>query len=414
MKIRLTSIGLAVALTVGTAISACSDDNSPGSPPPSNDAGDSGNGDGGSAVTAADVVKNYAKIVHENYEESVAQAKKLQAAVDAFLAGPSEETLAAARKAWTEARPSYGQTEAFRFYGGPIDADNTGPEGEINGWPLDEAYIDYVIGKDPNDPNKEIILEGGIINTSTSEAITKESIAAKNEQGGEANISTGWHAIEFLLWGQDRSTTGPGNRPYTDYLTTGGTNHNQQRRRDYLKAAVDLLVDDLESVEVQWHTDTADTYASKFIAGDQNTAIRNILNGIGSLAKKELANERMNNAYQTKDQEEEHSCFSDTTLQDLTANAKGIENVYLGRYGNVDGAGIDDLVKAKNPALDAEVKQNIAASLSAIAAIPAPFDQAILSDEGHTKIKAAIDSVDKAAESLVSAATALGLQINLE
>ncbi|WP_394837582.1 iron-regulated protein [Pendulispora rubella] len=414
MKIRLTSIGLAVALTLGTAIAACSSDDSPGAPPAGNDAGDSGKGDGGTgAVTAADVVKNYATIVHENYEDSIAQAKKLQTAVDAFLAAPSQATLDDARKAWTQARPSYGQSEAFRFYGGPIDADNTGPEGAINGWPLDEAYIDYVL-KDPAHPEQGE-LKGGIINTNTGEAITKESIAAKNEQGGEKNLSTGWHAIEFLLWGQDLSTTGPGNRPYTDYVTgTGGTHDNQQRRRDYLKAAVDLLVDDLESVEVQWHTDTADTYASKFIAGDTNAALTSIIKGLGSLSGAELSKERMNNAYETKDQEEEHSCFSDTTLQDLTANAKGIENVYLGRYGNIDGAGLDDLVKAKDAALDAKVKQQLAASLDAIAAIPAPFDQAITNDAARPKVKAAIDSLGELTKSIVKVATTLGLTINIE
>jgi len=410
MKIRLTSIGLSVALTLA-AISACSSDDNSGTPPTNTDAGDSGKGDGGSGVTTADVVKNYAAIVHENYEDSIAQAKKLQTAVTAFLAAPSQETLDAARKAWTEARPSYGQTEAFRFYGGPIDADDTGPEGRINSWPLNEAYIDYVL-KDTQHPEQGE-LAGGIINTNLSEAITKESISAKNEQGGETNLSTGWHAIEFLLWGQDLSTTGPGNRPFTDYVT-GGTHANWERRRTYLQAAVDLLVDDLESVEVQWHTDPADTYASKFIAGDANTALTNIIKGIGSLSGAELSKERMDNAYKTLDQEEEHSCFSDTTLQDLTANAKGIENVYLGRYGNIDGAGLEDLVKAKDPALDAEVKQRLTASLNAIGAIPAPFDQAILKDDSRVKIKAAIDSLAQLTESIVKVATSLGLTINIE
>ena len=54
--------------------------------------------------------------------------------------------LVPARKAWLAAREPYGQTEAFRFYGGPID-DAKGPEGRINAWPLDEAYIDSVKGK---------------------------------------------------------------------------------------------------------------------------------------------------------------------------------------------------------------------------------------------------------------------------
>jgi putative iron-regulated protein len=37
--------------------------------------------------------------------------------------------------------------------------------------------------------------------------------------GVEANVATGYHAIEFLLWGQDLNGhgVGAGNRPWTDY-----------------------------------------------------------------------------------------------------------------------------------------------------------------------------------------------------
>ena len=58
--------------------------------------------------------------------------------------------------------------------------------------------------------------------------ITAEALTAANEEGGETNISTGWHAIEFLLWGQDLSATGPGARPATDYTTAP----NAERRGD--------------------------------------------------------------------------------------------------------------------------------------------------------------------------------------
>ena len=80
------------------------------------------------------------------YEASLDSATELDAAIDAFLADPTEETLEAAKQAWLAARDDYGLTEAFRFYGGPIDNETDGPEGLINAWPLDEVYIDYVEG----------------------------------------------------------------------------------------------------------------------------------------------------------------------------------------------------------------------------------------------------------------------------
>ncbi|MCA9572117.1 MAG: iron-regulated protein, partial [Myxococcales bacterium] len=172
-------------------------------------------------ANTADAVSNYAAIVEATYADTLAGAKALDAAVGAFVAAPSDTTLADARDAWRASRVPYLQTEVFRFYEGPIDDPETGPEGLLNAWPLDEHYIDYVEG----DPDT------GIVNG--TEPLDGATLEALNEVGGEKNIATGYHAVEFLLWGQDHSDTGPGDRPYTDYVTDGsGTAANQQRRAD--------------------------------------------------------------------------------------------------------------------------------------------------------------------------------------
>ena len=116
-------------------------------------------------------------LVHAAYEDSLAAARNMQQAIAAFTAAPSTESQAAARKAWLAAREVYGQTEAFRFYGGPIDSAN-GPEARINAWPMDEAYVDYVEGK----------ANAGLIN-SRKQPISKKALAALNERGGEENIA---------------------------------------------------------------------------------------------------------------------------------------------------------------------------------------------------------------------------------
>lgn len=349
------------------------------------------------------VVEHYADMVHENYEDAIGGVATLKTRIDDFVAAPSEQGLADARDAWLAARSVYGQSESYRFYGGPID-DEDGPEGRINAWPLDEAFIDYVEGDDA----------AGIINDpATFPEITKEILVAQNEKGGEKNIATGYHAIEFLLWGQDRSADGPGDRPYTDYVTDGtGTAQNQDRRATYLRLVTDLLLEDLTSVEVQWEPGE-DNYAASFVS-DPTAALSKMLKGMGSLSGAEISRERMNNALQEQDQEEEHSCFSDNTHADLVANATGVQNVYLGRYGGEDGPGVDELVAAVDPDLDARVKSDLDALLGAIDAIPQPFDQAILDDAGRAKIQAAIDAAKKVTDDIVDVATALGVTINLE
>jgi putative iron-regulated protein len=140
--------------------------------------------------------------------------------------------------------------------------------------------------------------------------------------GGEENISTGWHAIEFLLWGQDRSETGPGDRSFTDYVDAKAP--NADRRRQYLSVSTALLVDDLSGITVQW-TPSAKNYRAKFEKGSKES-VRKIIVGLGSLSRGELAGERMEVALNSQDQKDEHSCFSDNTHRDIVNNAKGIQN----------------------------------------------------------------------------------------
>jgi putative iron-regulated protein len=357
---------------------------------------------GTTPLDARPVVENYVAIVHANYEDNLDGAEALKTAIDAFVATPSQANLDAARAAWLSARDPYGQSESYRFYGGPID-DDDGPEGRINGWPLDENYIDYVEGSDM----------AGIINMPVEfPMITKQVIADNNELGGEKNLSAGYHAIEFLLWGQDLSADGPGDRPFTDYVTGGtGTAANQDRRGQYLTQVTELLIDDLRSVEEQW--EPGEAYAAELVAGTPEAALSKMLTGMGSLSGAELSRERMNNALQEQDQEEEHSCFSDNTLADLLGNATAVENVYLGRYGAIDGPGLDELVKSRDAALDTKLKTQLTAAIKAIEAIPDPFDQAISSEDGQAKVQTAIDALKTVTDTLVEVATLLGVMINL-
>ncbi|MBX3157168.1 MAG: iron-regulated protein [Deltaproteobacteria bacterium] len=351
------------------------------------------------------VVDNYATIVHANYADALAKAVDLKTAIDAFVAAPTAASLEAAKTAWLAAREPYGQTEAFRFYDGPIDNPTDGPEGLINAWPLDEAYVDYVVGDDT----------AGIINDPAGfPSLTKDIIAEQNEKGAEENVSTGYHAIEFLLWGQDLSTTGPGARPHTDYLSVGGTAANQARRGQYLKAIAELLVDHLTTVRDAWVPGGAN-YGRDFRALAPREAVRRVMQGLGSLSGAELSGERMATAFDNRDQEDEHSCFSDNTHRDLRANALSLQNVYLGRYAAIDGPGFDELVRARDAQLDAKMQAQLADSIAKIEAIPVPFDQALLDDaNGRPKIRAAIDALLAQTETMVEVATLLGIKINIE
>jgi putative iron-regulated protein len=335
------------------------------------------------------------------YSESLESARAMDEAIDALVADPTPERLEAAKQAWLTARDDYGPTEAFRFYGGPIDDEETGVEGLVNAWPLDEAYIDYVEG----DP------AAGIVNTADEHpTIDAETLVAANEQGGEANVSTGWHAIEFLLWGQDLSADGPGARPVEDYTA----NANADRRAGYLATTSDLLLEHLEGLVAAWAPDEDGNYRSEFVALDPAESLAMIITGIGELSSGELAGERMSVAYEERSQEDEHSCFSDNTTSDIVANASGIGAVVNGDYGDVSGPGLADLLAGTDEALSEELVAAVEESTALAEAIPAPFDQHLGidvpdDDPGRQSILATIESLQGQAEVIAAAATALGI-----
>ncbi|GAB1436552.1 imelysin family protein [Sphaerotilus sulfidivorans] len=356
------------------------------------------------ATTSADaeaVVRHHAVLVEAVYADTLAAAKALQSAITTFVAEPSAEALDKARQAWRAAREFYGQTEAFRFYGGPID-DDRGPEGRLNAWPLDEAYVDAVEGKP----------RAGLINNPKFR-ITKASLSRANERGGEENISAGWHAIEFLLWGQDRSETGPGERSPDDFID--GKAPNADRRRQYLTVVTELLIDDLSFLVNAW-APAARNYRARFEKGGRES-VRKMIVGLGSLSRGELAGERLEVALNSQDQEDEHSCFSDNTHRDAVTNAQGIQNVWLGQYARRDGSllqgpGLRDLVAAKKPELAERTTTQIAASMAAAEAIQAPFDREIAGAKdapGRLRVRKTIDSLVAQSKLLVDAAAAVGI-----
>ncbi len=352
-----------------------------------------------------EVVANYANGVHHLYSQSLGSAQAMDRAIDQFLQEPTAAHLEAAKRLWLIARDDYGPTEAFRFYDGPIDHPDTGPEGLINAWPLDEAYIDYVV----DSPT------AGIVNDAEAfPVINADLLMSLNEEGGEANVSTGWHAIEFLLWGQDLSVAGPGERPIEDFTT----NANADRRATYLAVASDLLLQHLQDMADAWAPGRGDNYRAEFTSVAPDEALRRIITGIGELSRGELAGERMTVAYEARSQEDEHSCFSDNTTADIVANAAGIQMVFLGNFGQVAGPGILNLIQAQDAEIADQLAAQIERSVNLTKAIDAPFDQHLLegvsdAEAGRKAVLDAIVALEEQTDTIVSAAQALGITISV-
>ena len=356
------------------------------------------------------VVAHYAELMQAEYDDTLALAGELQTNIERLLAQPSGEHLAAARTAWIHCRTPYSQSEVGRFYGGPID----GIEGYINAWPIDENYLDYTVG----------MPDVGIINEARAfPVISSEVLLGANEREGAKTVSTGFHAIEFLLWGQDLYGDGPGRREYTDYVDGAtGPGRTAARRRQYLHLLAELLVNQLRTVDLEWAPNNPHNYRARLLAQDPDAALTAIITGLGNLGSAELYGERLLVPYTTRSQENEESCFSDTTHLDLLNNELGFQNICEGGYQRVDGTrlsgpGLLALLEPKEPRLAKALRARVAAAVVAVRAIPAPFDQAMLGrdqDRGRVAIKQALGALQAQTAALVQAGDQLGLQVNLK
>lgn len=359
------------------------------------------------------------------------EALVMQEAIETFLDQPSEENLEAAKAAWSNARKPYAEIEAFRFGNSVIDD----WEPQLNAWPLDEGFIDYVdqgsyyyelgnpVGQANIIANTRLSFGPQVLDLTN---LTSDLLASLNELGGtEANVATGWHAIEFLLWGQDLNGTGPGagNRPVTDFALdeTECSNGNCDRRRQYLGAVTDLLVKDLEWGVSQWDREAKGSYRETFAQLPAREQLRRILFGVGSLSLGELAGERMKVALYANSPEDEHDCFSDTTHSTLLHDQIGISNVIAGQtdYANPmsDGTSILELLNKYDSGLAQELQSALSNTTEVIARISASAESGIAFDqlispgntEGAAIIQDAIDALVVQTRAIELTATVFGL-----
>ena len=374
-----------------------------------------------------EILVNYSNIAEAKYKDALILAKEMHSSIEKFMNNTNESNFIDVKDSWLKARTIYQQTEVFRF-GNPLVDDW---EGKVNAWPLDEGLIDYVDNTNyypsENDfsnfnviANKKLKVEGELIDASV---INPKLLSNKLHEigGNEANVATGYHAIEFLLWGQDLNgnESGSGNRPYTDFDLEACTNDNCDRRREYLVAASQLLIEDLQYIQSVW---SPEGQARLDLLNDQKNGLKRILIGMGSLSYGELAGERMKLGLMLHDPEEEHDCFSDNTHNSHYYNVVGINNVFLGKYKSIDGKvvtgpSISSLLSEVDYGLNKKTKKSIKNTLKSMKKIVKSANKGVTYDmliaEGNEKgnqlIQNAVDSLIKQSKNIELTAAALNI-----
>lgn len=361
------------------------------------------------ATTEFEIAQHYVKLGHAMFADALATTNQLHDRVTEFIAEPNSETQLKAKQAWIAAHAVYSQTEVFRF--GNPNVDDW--EGQVNAWPMDEGLVDYVAKNYQYEEGNPHAVENLI---ASDKKINAELLRSMHEvAGSEANVATGYHVIEFLLWGQDlnKKASGAGERSYTDYLQNDAcTNAPCDRRAAYLSAVTTMLQNDLSSMVAQWDLQTG-SYAKEFLALPENEQLRRILFSMGSLSFGELAAERIRVALLANAQEDEQSCFSDTTDVAIYNNAIAVRNIYAGYYETSDGREIDGpsisaLILKKHPDIHARFEQQLALTLASAyeisdaAANGEPFDQQILADDeaGNQRLQKMIERLRSQTETI--------------
>ena len=399
-------------------------------------------------------LESYSNIALDNYTDALKDAKNLKISIDKFVSNPTQENLDSAKKAWLQARESYGSTEIFRLANGPIDSEDGwiaetygALEGQINAWPLDENMIDYTIDADGKRTSGNIIDTIGKFNPGGEESkevdvtkITVEALTELNENGGEANVSTGYHAIEFLLWGQDQDynnfledkiTNGAmvaGLRPLSDFTT----DKDAKRRLEYLSVVTQKLVEDLSVVTSAWEKDikgNSGLYRAALLGKlkgkekdknlDKKETMKQIIAGMGVFIKSELANERVAVAVLTPSEEDEHSCFSDNTHRDLVKNYEGFKNILTSTYNGkkygeslLDSLNKDD--KDRVLKLMSDIEEKIE-SVDKIAKTQAHFDYQIKPEHPQAKVLVKLkNELRKLGDEMITVAKANNIKLSTD
>ncbi len=349
---------------------------------------------GAESVTAANFARTYVDIAFQTYSDAAAAAAQLKEAAATLKREPNALSLAYIRLAWVEARAPFLQAEVFGFADGPIDSGEKPAVSAING----------AVNPDFIDGAKASIL----VDTASYPVIDATLLASLNGKGGAGNVATGFHALEFLLWGPRGNANGAGRRPFTDFLADSPMG---ARRADYVVACAEILSSQLDALAAEWNPETTAGYRASFLKLPADTVQGRVLDSVATLAGVELAGKRLGKPLESGDGAVAESPFSNLTQLDVLHPAAGIANIMAGAYLGTDrdsgmrvqGTGLIAVVEARDAKQGAALREAVNKVILAARALQGPFDLAVAAGEGDPNRKTFVDCAT-ALESLAAEA----------
>ncbi len=289
-------------------------------------------------------------VILATYEDFEIKAKGLTDALLKFQFTPTDENLREVQFAWRDTRSPWEQAEAFLF--GPVDTQGLDPA--LDSWPVNRTDLDAVLN--------------------TTNTLDVPFVTGLND------TLHGFHTIEYLIFGETNNKTAAS-------MTA--------REIEYLVSVTSLLHTHVDTLANAWRV-TGGNFVTEFSTAGQGSktypsevgALQELVNGMIGIVD-EVGNGKIADPFSQTNTELVESQFSFNSLLDFENNIRGVENIYLGRYLQKDGAGLNDLVRRNDLALDTQIRQNFDEAISAIQAIPFPFRNAISNESGRSLITTA-------------------------
>ena len=327
---------------------------------------------------AYEVLFHYTLLGYAMYSDAFSAVAELWKEIKVFDEAPSEPTFLQARHAWQTSRLAYDRTEVFRFPRSPIEEENL--EELINAWDVQAGVVEADIIGDPD----------------AFPEISRQVLVQLSRSPEAPGVVTGWHVVEFLLWG-------PVGTERDARLTKFTDDGLADRRRAFLRAAMDLLVFHIGRVRGDWEEENYDNFAGAFLMERQDVVLGAVFTGISTLTREVMAGERLRAPLADNDPAQLLSRYSDTTTDDLLANLEGLKSIYGGTYVTshgrpVTGDGFKVLVASVDAALAEALDAALENATAKVEAIPRPLG--IVLAEGDPAERATVIAAAEALEAV--------------
>lgn len=292
------------------------------------------------------------QVILPTYAELEDRAAELSGLLNELEAEPSGYDVSRLRQAFFDVRAPLQEAQAFGF----------GPAATL--------HSDAALDQSPIDPGK-------IEQELAGEA--ELSVAHLRSQGANKR---GLHAIEYLLFPEDDAEL---ERALREDSAAGA------RRRQFLRAAGQIIADGAAELEVAWAADGAD-YARRFSEpGGADSVSSSVQAGLDTLLNESVflselvANDKLGAPLGAENGGEidvaaQESERSGASIADMLGNLRGIRNVYFAARDGSSAASLSSLVRDRNASSDAHARAALEAAEQSLLAMPEPFTRALLEE----------------------------------